>query len=162
MLKNKKFSIVIIFLIWGSILTYMIMSKHIIEFTGTTVYLKVEPVDPRDLFRGDYVVLNYGNISRPDNIKSISHDTVYANLSVDSNNIASLDSFSYNPKSKIFLQGDVGYRDIKYGIESFFVPVQTGRQIEKQIQSTDMYAEVIIGKSGKAFVKNLYAIDEIR
>ena len=28
-------------------------------WTGTPIYLKVRPVDPRDLFRGDYVTLGY-------------------------------------------------------------------------------------------------------
>ena len=32
--------------------------------TGETILLRVVPVDPRDLFRGDYVILSY-EISRP-------------------------------------------------------------------------------------------------
>lgn len=36
-----------------------ILYKEYTLRTGTEVILKTEPVDPRDLFRGDYVVLNY-------------------------------------------------------------------------------------------------------
>jgi uncharacterized membrane-anchored protein len=31
-----------------------------VRATGTTIYLETAPVDPRALFRGDYVVLGYG------------------------------------------------------------------------------------------------------
>lgn len=47
----------IIFLGW------MIVDRAAVLRHGREVLLKVEPVDPRDLLRGDYVILSYG-ISR--------------------------------------------------------------------------------------------------
>ena len=46
-------------LIQCGILLYMIQSRASILQNGTEVTLKTEPVDPRDLLRGDYVVLGY-------------------------------------------------------------------------------------------------------
>ncbi len=41
------------------ILVAMIALRAIPLVTGQTVLVKVAPVDPRDLFRGDYVILSY-------------------------------------------------------------------------------------------------------
>src|SRR5215210_1183022 len=41
------------------ILLGMIALRAIPLVTGQTVLVRVEPVDPRDLFRGDYVILSY-------------------------------------------------------------------------------------------------------
>lgn len=41
------------------ILATLIFSQYMVLHTGTKIYLKLEPVDPRDLFRGDYLILNY-------------------------------------------------------------------------------------------------------
>ena len=40
-------------------LSWMIAGRAAILRDGREVLLKVEPVDPRDLLRGDYVVLTY-------------------------------------------------------------------------------------------------------
>ncbi len=41
------------------VLIGMIVLRSIPYFGGQTVLLQVQPVDPRDMFRGDYVVLSY-------------------------------------------------------------------------------------------------------
>jgi uncharacterized membrane-anchored protein len=42
-----------------TVLTWMLVSHAWPVWTGETIYLRARPVDPRDLFRGDYVVLAY-------------------------------------------------------------------------------------------------------
>jgi len=42
-----------------TVLTWMLVSHAWPVWTGETIYLRARPVDPRDLFRGDYVVLGY-------------------------------------------------------------------------------------------------------
>jgi GDYXXLXY motif protein len=42
-----------------TVLTWMLVSHAWPVWTGETIYLRTRPVDPRDLFRGDYVVLAY-------------------------------------------------------------------------------------------------------
>ena len=41
------------------ILVGMIVLRAIPLVTGQTVLVRVQPVDPRDMFRGDYVILSY-------------------------------------------------------------------------------------------------------
>jgi hypothetical protein len=42
-----------------TVLIWMLVSHAWPIWTGETIYLRTRPVDPRDLFRGDYVVLAY-------------------------------------------------------------------------------------------------------
>lgn len=55
--------LLILFALQAGILGWMIWDRVQILEDGTVVRLEVEPVDPRDIFRGYYVTLNYG-ISR--------------------------------------------------------------------------------------------------
>jgi len=40
-------------------LVWMVVDRSLILKQGAEIRLKVQPVDPRDLFRGDFVILNY-------------------------------------------------------------------------------------------------------
>lgn len=51
---------VLIALLQVAFLGWTIVSRAAVLRDGTEVTLKVEPVDPRDLLRGDYVRLGYG------------------------------------------------------------------------------------------------------
>ncbi|MDZ4868888.1 MAG: GDYXXLXY domain-containing protein, partial [Alphaproteobacteria bacterium] len=51
-----------------ALLAYMILDRQAVLSASRTVTLKVAPVDPRDIFRGDYVILTY-EISRLDPTK---------------------------------------------------------------------------------------------
>lgn len=62
---NPKKILYITFAIWLLIFAGLIASKEYTLRTGEELLLKTVPVDPRDMFRGDYVVLNY-EISRLD------------------------------------------------------------------------------------------------
>ncbi len=54
---KKTFYLIVVF--WLLIFSGFIAYKEYTLRTGTEVILKTMPVDPRDLFRGDYVTLNY-------------------------------------------------------------------------------------------------------
>ena len=64
-MHKKRVFITLIFAFWFLVIGVFIFSKQTIINMGQTVLIPVEPVDPRDIFRGDYVNLNY-NISRID------------------------------------------------------------------------------------------------
>ncbi|NWG46654.1 MAG: GDYXXLXY domain-containing protein [Alphaproteobacteria bacterium] len=51
--------ILIVFLAQAGVLGAMIAGKMHTLRTGTELILDTAPVDPRDIFRGDYVILNY-------------------------------------------------------------------------------------------------------
>src|SRR4051812_47061229 len=53
----------------------MIVIHALPLWVGETILLKVEPLDPRDLFRGDFVILNY-EINRigPNGVEGLFED----------------------------------------------------------------------------------------
>ena len=56
---DRVVKIIAVVLMQIALLGYMIWDRITIIRTGTEVNLTVEPVDPRSLFRGDYVILTY-------------------------------------------------------------------------------------------------------
>lgn len=61
MIAARPFAAVALFIaiVQTAILGYMIEGRASILRSGTEVLLKTAPVDPRDLLRGDYVILTY-------------------------------------------------------------------------------------------------------
>ena len=63
---NKSRTFVIgIFVFWIIAIGAFVLSKEMVLSHGRAILIPVEPVDPRDVFRGDYINLNY-NISNFD------------------------------------------------------------------------------------------------
>jgi len=56
---NQKKILYLTVVFWLLIFSGFILFKEYTLRTGTEMILRIEPVDPRDLFRGDYVTLNY-------------------------------------------------------------------------------------------------------
>jgi len=158
-------------LLWMIILGGFIFTKELVIRTGDEVLLKTVPVDPRDLFRGDYVTLRY-DISRIDKnflrqpIEEFDYgDTVYVVIETDSRGVAHIVSVGKNQpfKSSLFLRGEVidvrrNEIDVEYGIESYFVPEGEGDKIERSIQ--DIYVKIVVDRHGRAIIKSLIADGE--
>lgn len=81
---KRKFYLFVLFQL--VILVLMIGFKYYTVTAGTKILLKTVPVDPRDIFRGDYVVLNYEisdlNLKKiPNDLKDFNNnETVYVRL----------------------------------------------------------------------------------
>lgn len=161
--KKKIFLLLGIF--WLVIIGGFVGFKEYTLRTGQEVLLKTTPVDPRDLFRGDYVVLRY-DISRIDSSSVAvertdlkSGDSVYVGLDVREKYAIATKIYSTAPKDDLFIKGtlkDVGGNsfNVEYGIESYFVPEGEGKTIERQLgRSVDV--KVAIDKSGNSIIKAL-------
>ncbi|MDX9872388.1 MAG: GDYXXLXY domain-containing protein [Clostridia bacterium] len=70
--KGIKFAAILVFQI--VLLAGMVLSSYLVILQGEKMTLQVEPVDPRSLFQGDYVILNY-SFNNLD-LSEISHDLV--------------------------------------------------------------------------------------
>ncbi|MFH0888649.1 MAG: GDYXXLXY domain-containing protein [Planctomycetota bacterium] len=154
---------------------------------GVSVLLKVMPVDPRDLLRGDYVILSYEissiNLSKIENkAGNLScWDTVYVRLERGEkfwNAVAIDKSFHTTNNSEVWLKGRVitsdytlrathsasGAKDsligIDYGIEEFFVPEGEGRMIERERNNKNVSIEIRVTKSGLGLIKQIYVNDQ--
>jgi uncharacterized membrane-anchored protein len=156
-----------------AVLGHMIWNRYTLLSTGREIVAEVIPVDPRDLFRGDYVILGYGfgqaqNVSLPAGTRT-GH-VVYTTLKkADGTKWETAAVTGEYPKSPdaetVVLKGRVThvYEDpargltggIRYGIESYFVPEGTGRDLEQQVRNHKIDAVLAIGSDGEAAIKGL-------
>lgn len=128
---------------------------------GKTVVLQTVPVDPRDIFRGDYVVLSY-EISTLRYIPGISTAEEGESASVrleprddvwEAVEVARMPPDDWD----IFITGkavDVQGNSVsmEYGIEAYFVPEGEGLAIQR---ARDIKVYVSLDGSGKGVIKSL-------
>lgn len=147
--------------------------------SGREITLPTLPVDPRDIFRGDYVTLGYdisslrkSTLPSDANFEDLRADTLaYVTLTPDpANGWKAIRVTADYPRdvaaSDIVLQGraksiwrpenksDVQL-NIRYGIESYFVPEGTGKAIEAKVREHKIEAIVAVDASGSAALKGL-------
>ncbi|MCP4135288.1 MAG: GDYXXLXY domain-containing protein [bacterium] len=157
------------------VLCFMIGKRVFILKTGTKVLLQCEPVDPRSLFSGDYVILNYkisslsGDlfIDKADSLKK--NDTVFVALGKDKEGkfweakAASSDRDALNKKDyPVVIRGTVKDPiflgiNIRYGVESYFVPQYEGLEIERELSQASV--EISIAGSGESGISRLFLDD---
>ncbi len=165
LLVPMKRKYVISLLVFRAILLLgFIAIKQYTFYTGTEVILKTVPVDPRDLFRGDYVILNY-EISRidPDSIDTPEEffepgDRIYIKLNSQDQKVRPIALSTEMFQEGLFIRGRVRYfsqniLNIEYGIESYFVPQGKGKELERKIGEIDVL--VALDRSGTALIKDL-------
>lgn len=162
---SKKKIFIGIGIFWIAILGGFIAFKEFTMATGQEVLLKTVPVDPRDFFRGDYVVLRYGmsrvDLSRyPEAPVFSMNDVIYAEIKKDTDGHGEIVGFSnVAPAGKLFIKGAVRYVDeknirVEYGIESYFVPANKGYVLEQRM-GDGVDAKVLIDKFGNGIIKSL-------
>ena len=143
--------------------------QEIILRTGQEVVLQTVPVDPRDLFRGDFVILRYeiSTLSSQDLccIQGLERgDTVYVRL----REAASGDKWEAvaaerqpDPDWPTYIRGKVTRSDrrdnqvtlrVEYGLESYFIPEGQGWSIER---AEDVKVRVAVSDRGAAVIKEL-------
>ena len=170
---NKKALLLLVLFLQISILAGMVLDSYRIIASGEKVLLKIEPVDPRSLFQGDYVILRYpfndldlGKVAHDlDLTRTYYQQKVYLVLEQKGEiwEPVFVTQDSKKVKDKTFLKAKViflsqgmpsTFLHLKLDIETFFVPEGKGQEIEKQIQEGVLYAQVSVYK-GKARVTGL-------
>ncbi|MDD3246344.1 MAG: GDYXXLXY domain-containing protein [Methanosarcina sp.] len=180
--QKKIFYLTIVF--WLMLFSGFILYKEYTLRTGTEVVLKTEPVDPRDLFRGDYVILNY-DISTldldevPVEDPYFNHnDRIYLAIELEDGYGVPKKVYRNPPGDELYLKGTVkeliydwGEDEdgiiteephikelrVEYGIESYFVPEGRGIEIESQQWTGEegVDVKVVVDKYGNAVIKSL-------
>lgn len=163
----------IIFLGW------MIVDRAAVLRDGREVLLKVEPVDPRDLLRGDYVILSYGisriPLSMVEDIDELDEElatrtTIVVRLRKAQDGYweavnawvrpppapAGADEVDIEGQipalNRVHMQGEVR---VTYGIERFYLPEGEGRAIERDMGTRPFAVRVAVSNAGKSQVKAL-------
>ncbi len=163
--KNKGFFM--IGCLWLLMIVGFVISKEYTLRTGHEVLLKTRPIDPRDLFRGDYVILSYdiSRFSAGDMQASLVRnfridDTVYVSLRTDGD-YARIKQVHYDPPAgELYIKGRVvGVQSdqvtVEYGIESYFVPEGEGKHIEHGRNRGRVDVLAAVDRRGHAMIKKL-------
>lgn len=163
---NKKFFVIAILALWIILIGGFIAYKEYTLRTGEKILLKTVPIDPRDLFRGDYIVLRYeisslnlDNFENKDlNVKE--NDFLYVSLKKEGKYWNAKNIYKDRP-NELAIKGRIKYKsgrkiDVEYGIESFFVPEGEGKQLERYRNSQELDVEVSVDRFGNAVINNLY------
>jgi uncharacterized membrane-anchored protein len=139
------------------VLVTMILGRTVPYVGAQLVLLQVEPVDPRDLFRGDYVTLSYA-ISRTPGGKYQPGQPVYVTLvpDADGRHYHSGEFLLEPPASGVFIQGKAeGYGRATFGIESYYVQEGTGHDYENAVRNRRLWAEVALDSQGNPALRRL-------
>jgi uncharacterized membrane-anchored protein len=124
--------------------------------SGDEYRLQVQPVDPLDFFRGEYVALQYP-ISRVtlDGTRWEPGDTVYVPLRKVDGHWTGEEGFREKPLAGPFIRGRFRNGSVEYGIETFFVEEGQARRYEEAMFQRRLYADVVLDDDGKARLKDL-------
>jgi uncharacterized membrane-anchored protein len=166
----RKIIMPFIVLIQVAVLLFMAANQEYILAAGEKVMLKCEPIDPRSLFSGDYVILNY-EITRT-KLDTITlkpgekqpfrvNETIYIALEKPESSeywraaAASRDIHWLKSMYKTVIRGRIDrYRNIKFGVEDYFVPQYEGINIEKNLDNVRV--EVSVMPDGNSAISRLF------
>jgi uncharacterized membrane-anchored protein len=155
-MMNKRVLFYGVILLQALFLLIMTASYYAIDAMGEEIRLKTVPVDPRDIFYGDYVVLQY-EISTISKELWVEHEQpeygerVYVVLEKEGeyHHVASISLIKPElGANETFIQGRYLYdmdehnMYIEYGIERYFVPEGTGKAIENSSGNLEAYIKM--------------------
>ncbi|WP_422375422.1 GDYXXLXY domain-containing protein [Roseibium sp.] len=136
-----------------------------VQTSGTLVPLAVVPIDPRDLLRGDYVIINLAiarvSADLPGSEDLRAGDSVFVELDRQGDGAATPVALSRD-RSKLgslAIAGTVQSATaeairIDYGIDAFFLPEGEGLEIER-MDTDRILLEVAVTKDGRSLPVNL-------
>lgn len=173
----RKWVIILAILAQAAALGWVVAERETVYRSGAVVYLRTAPVDPRDVFRGDYVQLSYDINRIPLTMaeaalveqKDREAIRVYASLSVDARGMATVSALHAQPPVEgLYLRGYTS-RDwqlmgnnqeitVKFGIEKLFVEQGAGLAMEERRGTRDgwqtpMEVEVAVGDNGIGVIR---------
>ena len=124
---------------------------------GQELRLSTEPVDPRDLFRGDYVTLRFsiesldGSLVKDDNQRTVLASRyidgyipyIYVTLSPGDDGIwQAVEISAKPPKEGLYLRARIHRNTLDYGdyLKRYYVQENTGRKLELAAQRGEIVA----------------------
>lgn len=156
-------------LILGGMIAGAAMMRH----GAGRILVQVVPLDPRDLFRGEYVVLSYAFSRVPaegvdglpgpytdDNLAEWQGRAVFVPLTPiegrENHYVSGPPSVARPSKGVPFLQGTIeSPREIDYGVETFYVQEGGAPPYEQAARERKLWAELAVDRYGHANVTGL-------
>jgi uncharacterized membrane-anchored protein len=183
--RGFRMALAVVALLQSGAVASMVYERHRLVQSGREIILPVRPVDPRDIFRGDYVTLSY-DISRltnetasPERIPAglSKGDDVFATLTPSGDGTWTLKTLTPSFPTAV-ASGDVVIKghvqslwrgpeqeatlNVRYGIEQYFIPEGTGSELEAKVRDKKIAAIVAVAPSGEAALKGLVIDGERR
>ena len=177
-LKNRVvLALIIVALAQTGVLAGMVIDRARLIKTGREITLPIVPVDPRDLFRGQYVRLGYdisrvaarlteGSLPAPNAAFFVTLEEQASGVWVPIKLTQSMPQES--SPNRIVLKGRTqggrlleganapnGANFVRYGIESYFVPEGQGKRLEALAREKRMAALIAVDARGNAAIKAL-------
>lgn len=175
--KNKGSKYIIVFLVQILILLSMTIQPIMTNILGTEILIKTQPFDPRDVFRGDYVQLNYEINDIPlilldeeilklekhteqySEFEKLGTKTIYVSLKKDKDFYSVDKATLVEPKEGVFLKGKYEYSiwdetkqgkikgiRVGYTLDKYFIPENTGKDLEEAARKGNVIARVKVYK----------------
>jgi uncharacterized membrane-anchored protein len=162
------------------LLVLMVADRMQILREGREVTLQTQPVDPRDLLRGDYVVLRYDISQLPAGALAgqpvaVRNPIVFVKLTPNANGL--YEAVSVHAEAvpvtapEVLIRGRLAnyggtscgsdrraFCDkltIQYGLESYFVPDGEGKKLEQARNQQKLRVVAAVLPSGRAAIKRL-------
>lgn len=156
MRQRKARVFFVLLLLQALFLGGMAASYYAVDAVGKELRLKTAPVDPRDLFYGDYVELAYEISSLPWTLwKGGAHpdkkETVYVVLRRSGSHDAAVAVYPEKPEEKegeTVLQarvrswGQPEQLNLVYGFERYYVEENTGKELEERREQATVSVKV--------------------
>jgi uncharacterized membrane-anchored protein len=180
--------VVLILALQTLVLIAMVALKQWTLNTGTPILLETQPVDPRSLFRGDYVHLNYTiNTIKLDEVGGDDvfrrYQRVYVVLKPGSRYWEPVSVHQSPPTVQsgfVIIKGAVESTidsawdsrtrsrtpqrglNVRYGVEDYFVPEGTGRELEVRRDGKRVDLRIAVDRYGNAGIKAVLVDGEER
>ena len=175
---STRLRLILVAILLTGALVVMVVNKQWILITGAEVVIEVVPVDPRSLFRGDFVRLRYkiGQL-RYEQVaghKDFSRkETVHVALRNEGAYWRAVGVYRDTPPPNpgdVIIRGKVvcaatsclgGDLVLNYGIDRLFVPEGEGHAIEDAQRAGKVAAIIRIGSNGTAMIRGLLVDGEL-
>ena len=175
-LRNKTLlSLAIVALAQTAVLAYMVIDRVTLLRSGREITLPIVPVDPRDLFKGEYVRLSYAanavHAKLLDGPQPAENSAFYVVLEKQPDGAwqavklsrampqeSSPDRIVLKARSRYAWPETVTDSSIvmvRYGIESYFVPEGQGKKLEDLAREKKLATLVAVDARGNAAIKGL-------
>jgi uncharacterized membrane-anchored protein len=164
-LKRPVAAVIASVVLLTSLLGAMVFERVQHLRNGREIVLAIRPVDPRDLFKGDYVRLGYDIASpKPDLLTAYNNRRdlpVFVLIEQGATDpawtvVAVTEQWPVTvAANQVVLTAKANYRTLQYGIERYYIPEGTGPKLEDQARTGKLAAIVAINSKGKAAIKGL-------
>ena len=150
-----------------AVLLFMTAKGTLILIRGEVYYVRVQPVDPRDLMRGDYVILSYEFSRLPHhgidgrNMMDLPNQPIYVSLEKegDGKHWRAARYSLQKPGKGPFLKGKLNPRgQLEFGIEQFSVQEGKGLEYDNAVRSRILSSEISITPKGDAAMRGLHIL----